>query len=141
MPSGGRHEGGVVASPPGTLQLLEPEERCRIAVTRSINFVATFRCWGRASMMALRLGVPCAGAVPYLHELGLDEEDGVASRRGERRRGCGEISRRWHSRRARFASRCCAATLNFTDFDPLPAEPAESFAYVERPEESRSPTW
>src|SRR5215831_17559350 len=70
--------GGVFASLLGTLELLEPEDRARIH-----GFVINkFR--GDESllrpgivMIEERLGVPCLGVVPLIHDLGLDEEDGV----------------------------------------------------------------
>src|SRR4029079_16687281 len=71
--------GGVFASLFGTSELLEPEDRARIR-----GFVINkFR--GDESLlrpgvtaMERRLGLPCVGVVPYLSDLGLDEEDGVA---------------------------------------------------------------
>src|SRR6266478_2187371 len=71
--------GGVFASLFGTSELLEPEDRARIR-----GFVINkFR--GDESLlrpgvtaMERRLGLPCVGIVPYLPDLGLDEEDGVA---------------------------------------------------------------
>ncbi|HEY1233164.1 MAG TPA: cobyric acid synthase, partial [Candidatus Binatia bacterium] len=71
--------GGVFASLLGTLELLSAEDRARIR-----GFVVNkFR--GDESllrpgiiMIEDRLGVPCLGVVPFIHDLGLDEEDGVA---------------------------------------------------------------
>jgi adenosylcobyric acid synthase len=128
--------GGVFASLLGTLELLEPEDRQRIG-----GFVINkFR--GDESLlrpgvtaMERRLGVPCAGIVPYLHNLGLDEEDGVALEDRP------SAARRWKNREARPARPVCIGVIalphmaNFTDFDPLALEPSVSLAFLEYPEE------
>ena len=71
--------GGVFASLLGTLELLEPSERALIrgyAINKFRGDISLLR--PGLTMMEPRLGIPCAGVVPYLHDLGLDEEDGVA---------------------------------------------------------------
>jgi adenosylcobyric acid synthase len=128
--------GGVFASLLGTLELLEPEDRQRIG-----GFVINkFR--GDESLlrpgvtaMERRLGVPCVGIVPYLHNLGLDEEDGVALEDRP------SAARRWKNREARparpvrFGVIALPHMANFTDFDPLALEPSVSLAFLEYPEE------
>jgi adenosylcobyric acid synthase len=128
--------GGVFASLFGTLGLLEPEDRARIR-----GFVINkFR--GDESLlrpgvtaMERRLCLPCVGIVPYLPDLGLDEEDGVALEDRP------SASRRWKNRETGLARplRIGVITLphmaNFTDFDALAREPCVSLAFLEHPEE------
>src|SRR5215813_13358106 len=71
--------GGVFASLLGTLELLEPEERSRIrgfAINRFRGDISLLIPGIR--MIEERIALPCLGVVPYLTNLGLDEEDGVA---------------------------------------------------------------
>src|SRR5579862_8507212 len=83
--------GGVFASLLGTMELLDPEDRVRIR-----GFVINkFR--GDISLLRpgiegieKRLGIPCAGVVPFLRDLGLEEEDSVAMENC--RRGWQDIS-------------------------------------------------
>jgi adenosylcobyric acid synthase len=130
--------GGVFASLLGTVELLDPDER---AMLRGF-IVNKFR--GDAGllepgirMIEPRLGMPCAGVVPYLRDLGLDEEDGVAEpERGLARRVWRDLED-GPRRRLRIGVLAFPYLANFTDFDALAAEPSVSLAYVERPEEVR----
>jgi adenosylcobyric acid synthase len=75
--------------------------------------------------------------VPYLHDLSLDEEDGVAV---EDRRSAG---RAWkdlegvasRERPLRVGVIALPHMSNFTDFDALAAEPSVALAFVDRPKE------
>jgi len=127
--------GGVFASLLGTLELLSAEDRRRIR-----GFVINkFR--GDESllrpgivMIEKRLRLPCVGVVPFIHDLDLDEEDGVAL--ADR-----TSARRWENvesgpeRPLRIGVIALPHMANFTDFDPLAREPAVSLAYLQRPEE------
>jgi adenosylcobyric acid synthase len=82
---------------------------------------------------------PCAGVIPFLRDVGLDEEDGVAI---EDRRTADRI---WGRRPRESASTARALRVgviafphlaNFTDFDALAAEPSVALAYLERPEDA-----
>jgi adenosylcobyric acid synthase len=128
--------GGVFASLLGTLELLEPIDRARIR-----GFVINkFR--GDESLlrpgvtaMERRLGLPCVGIIPYLPDLGLDEEDGVAL---EDR---ALAARRWKNfapgpaRSLRIGVIALPHMANFTDFDALALEPSVSLAFLQQPEE------
>jgi len=131
--------GGVFASLLGTLELLEPSERALIRAYAINKFRGDISLLTPGlTMMQPRLGIPCAGVVPYLHDLGLDEEDGVAleDRRSARRvwkdhaGGCtsGE-------RPLRIGVIALPHMSNFTDFDALAAEPSVALAFLDRPEE------
>src|SRR6202167_2823030 len=71
--------GGVFAALLGTIELLDPEDRARIRgfVINKFRGDAELLRPG-VEMMEQRLGIPCAGVVPFLRDLGLEEEDGVA---------------------------------------------------------------
>ncbi len=128
--------GGVFASLLGTMELLEPEDRARIRgfVINKFRGDETLLRPGVA-MIETRLGVPCLGVVPFLHDLGLDEEDGVAL---EDR---ASAARRWRNLESRPARALRIGVIalphmaNFTDFDALALEPSISLAFLEAPEE------
>jgi adenosylcobyric acid synthase len=128
--------GGAFASLLGTMELLDAEDRARVR-----GFVINkFR--GDESLlrpgvttMERRLGLPCLGVVPFLADLGLDEEDGVALEDRP------TAARRWKTlesgsaRPLRIGVIALPHMANFTDFDPLALEPAVSLAYLQQPDE------
>ncbi len=126
--------GGVFAALLGTLELLEPEDRARIrgfAINKFRGDIDLLR--PGIESMEQRLGIPCAGVVPILQNLGLEEEDGVAM---EDRR-----SVKWeHSSDPELPMRVAVIAVphmaNFTDFDALGAEPSVSLAFIEHPEQA-----
>jgi len=130
--------GGVFASLLGTLELLEPSERALIrgyALNKFRGDISLLR--PGLTMIEPRLGIPCAGVVPYLHDLGLDEEDGVAV---EDRRSAGRVwkdlaSGASRERPLRIGVVALPHMSNFTDFDALAAEPSVALAFVDRPED------
>jgi adenosylcobyric acid synthase len=155
--------GGVFASLLGTLELLEPLDRTLIrgyAINKFRGDVSLLR--PGLEMMGPRLGIPCAGVIPYLHDLELDEEDGVAveDRRSARRvwKDIGEgaipppnpiLNEEGNAlpgveatkgrcggspqRPLRIAVIALPHMSNFTDFDALAAEPSVALAFVDRP--------
>jgi adenosylcobyric acid synthase len=149
--------GGVFASLLGTLQLLEPSERALIrgyVINKFRGDISLLR--PGLTMMEPRLGIPCAGVIPYLHDLGLDEEDGVAieDRRSARRvwkdlpGGVApplnpllteEETKGWcgtaRERPLRIGVIALPHMSNFTDFDALAAEPSVALAFLDRSEE------
>jgi adenosylcobyric acid synthase len=128
--------GGVFASLLGTMELLEPEDRPRIrgfVINKFRGDESLLR--PGVAMIERRLGLPCVGIVPFLPDLGLDEEDSVAL--GDRL----TAARRWKNlewglvRALRVGVIALPHMANFTDFDALALEPAVSLAYLEQPEE------
>ena len=110
--------GGVFASFVGTMEVLNETERAMVA-----GFVIN-RFRGDASLLGDALeytrfhtGKPVLGTVPYLHNLGLPEEDSVSFKQGLLAAG------------AKDAQLLDIAVLdlphisNFTDLDPLGLEP------------------
>lgn len=139
--------GGVFASLLGTMALLDGRER------RRVRGFAVNKFRGDPELLApgirmfeRRLRRPCLGVIPYLPSLGLDEEDSVALEARSTARGT------WHEapHAARSAEHeapggdvapLCVRVIslphlaNFTDFDPLAAEPSIEMAYIQRPED------
>ncbi len=129
--------GGVFAALLGTLTLLEAHERRRVRGFLINKFRGDLDLLNPGiSMIERRIGCGCIGVVPFLPALGLDEEDSVAL---EDR---ATVARAWRSLRARHSDdaarplRIGVVALphmaNFTDFDPLAAEPSVELAYLER---------
>lgn len=132
--------GGVFASLFGTMALLDRAERQRVR-----GFVINKFRGDRElltpgiEMIERRVKRPCLGVIPYVQDLGLDEEDSVAL---EDRR---TAARAWHSLRTahpeaqdrplRVGVIALPRMANFTDFDPLVREPAVEVAYLEKPED------
>jgi adenosylcobyric acid synthase len=129
--------GGVFASLLGTMELLEPEDRARIR-----GFIVNkFR--GDVSLLTpgvetieQRIGIPCVGVVPYLHNLGLEEEDSVAM---EDRRTADRVWRNAPSspdRPLRIGVVAFPHMANFTDFDALAMEPSVALAFLDDPSQA-----
>ncbi|HLH40134.1 MAG TPA: cobyric acid synthase [Bryobacteraceae bacterium] len=130
--------GGVFASLLGTVELLDAEERALLRgfiINKFRGDVSLLR--PGVEMIAERVRIPCAGIVPWLPNLGLDEEDSVAM---EERR---TASRAWAERsngpdRAlRIGVIAFPYMANFTDFDELSAEPSVALAFLEHPSDVR----
>src|SRR5579871_296967 len=123
--------GGVFAALLGTIELVEPEDRARIrgfVINKFRGDQALLR--SGVEMMERRLGIPCAGVVPFLRGVGLEEEDSVAM---EDRR---TPDRAWRfpdtpSRPLRVGVVAFPHMANFTDFDALAMEPSVALAFLE----------
>ena len=130
--------GGVFASLLGTLELLPPEDRARIrgfAINKFRGDVELLRPGVR--MMEERLGIPCAGVIPMLRELGLEEEDSVALEdRRTPEHAWRDVPAGARDRPLRIAVVALPYMANFTDFDALAAEPSVALAFVDGPEET-----
>jgi adenosylcobyric acid synthase len=120
--------GGVFASMVGTLELLTPSERARVA-----GFVINkFRgdpdlLTDGLKFLERKTHRPVLGVIPYLTDLSLEEEDGVAlDRLGTQRPGSSG------SGRIKIAVICLPHISNFTDFDPLKKEPGVDLFYVKK---------
>jgi adenosylcobyric acid synthase len=128
--------GGVFASLLGTVELLEPEDRARIrgfVINKFRGDVALLR--PGVETMEQRLGIPCAGVVPTLRDLGLEEEDSVSI--DDRRLA----KRVWSmdagpERPLRIGVVAIPHMANFTDFDALAAEPSVALVFLEDPAEA-----
>lgn len=130
--------GGVFASLLGTLELLDTGERNRIRgylINKFRGDVSLLQ--PGLEMIKEHINIPCLGIIPYLPDVGLDEEDGVAM---ENRRTVGRVWRdddETPNRRLRIGVIALPHMSNFTDFDALAAEPSVALAYLSRPGEVR----
>jgi len=123
--------GGVFAALLGTMELLGLEDRARIrgfVINKFRGDVELLR--PGIEMMEERLGIPCAGVVPFLHGLGLEEEDSVAM--GDRRTTWRESTST--DRPLRVGVAALPFMANFTDFDALAAEPSVSLEFLKDPD-------
>jgi len=122
--------GGVFASLVGTVDLLEPRERERIA-----GFIINkFR--GDPSLLKPgidfleeRTGIPVLGVVPWI-DLALPEEDSVAL--GKKTAGVRQ-GMKSDPEVLRIGVVRLPHIANFTDFDPLEREPGVELTYLTRP--------
>ena len=126
--------GGVFASLLGTMELLEPADRARIRGFVINKFRGDLALLAPGiDMIEQRIGIPCAGVVPFLRELGLEEEDSVAM---EDRRTAARV---WHDassspgRPLRIGVVALPHMANFTDFDALSMEPSVALAFLDDP--------
>jgi adenosylcobyric acid synthase len=115
--------GGIFAQLLGTLWLLEPEERALVkglVVNKFRGDLALFTDGVR--ILEERGDVPVLGVVPYIHALGIPEEDAVA------------LDEPLFDRSGEGAIDIVVIRLplisNFDDFDPLAAEPGVRVRYV-----------
>ena len=118
--------GGVFASLLGTIELLEPEDRARIRgfiINKFRGDIELLR--PGIETMEQRLGIPCAGVVPYIRDLGLEEEDSVSM----------EVKTTGQPKpdALRIAVAAFPHIANFTDFDALAAEPSVCLAFINEP--------
>jgi adenosylcobyric acid synthase len=128
--------GGVFASLLGTMELLEAEDRARIrgfVINKFRGDVSLLR--PGIDTMEQRLGIPCAGVVPYLRDLALEEEDSVAME--DRLRGWPDTSS-VPGRALRIGVVAVPHMANFTDFDAFAAEPSASLIFMDDPEQAAS---
>ncbi|MFQ5656240.1 MAG: cobyric acid synthase [Candidatus Methylomirabilales bacterium] len=121
--------GGVFAALIGTLELLEPDEKGRVA-----GFIINKFRGDRALLtpgldfLEAKTGKQVYGVVPFTRELHLPEEDALPERfrPGKREAGTGRL---------RIGVIALPHLSNFTDFDPLAAEPEVALTYIRNPEE------
>jgi adenosylcobyric acid synthase len=120
--------GGVFAALVGTLELLEPEDRLRIA-----GFLINKFRGDRALLepglefLTRRTGVPVVGVLPFLPALRIADEDSLSldHRRLRRVAADGELD---------IVVVRLPRIANFDDFDPLDHEPGVALRFVETPD-------
>jgi adenosylcobyric acid synthase len=121
--------GGVFAAFVGTLELLEPDERARIAgflINKFRGDISLLR--PGLEFLVGRTGVPVLGVLPYLHSLRLADEDSLPleARHGRRRTGPDDID---------IAVVRLPRISNHDDFGPLEHEDGVVVRFVEHPRE------
>ncbi|XYH98752.1 cobyric acid synthase [Sorangium sp. So ce1128] len=121
--------GGVFAALVGTMALLEPDERARVAAFVINKFRGDLELLEPGlEMLTARTGVPVLGVVPYLKQLRIADEDSVALE-GRRRRGPagpGQLD---------IAVVRLPRISNYDDVEPLEHERGVVVRFIERPEE------
>jgi adenosylcobyric acid synthase len=124
--------GGIFAQLLGTLWLMAPEDRALVAglvVNKFRGDIDLFADGVR--ILEERGGAPVLGVIPFLHGLGIPEEDAVAlDAPGMASPGGEEID---------IAAVRLPHIANFDDFDPLAAEPGVQVRYVTDPGELGHP--
>jgi adenosylcobyric acid synthase len=108
--------GGVFAALVGTMELLEPHERARVKAFLVNKFRGDVGLLDSGlRMLEARTGVPVLGVLPWVHDMGIADEDAVEidERRGRRRAGDGEIE---------IAVVRLPHVANFDDVQPLERE-------------------
>jgi adenosylcobyric acid synthase len=125
--------GGVFASLLGTIELLDPEERARIRgfIINKFRGDLTLLLPG-IRQIEDRIGKPCLGVVPYLGGLSLEEEDSLGLDARPVADWQMDVPSTLSHRRLRIAVVCLPSLANFTDFDPLSAEPSVSLKYCRK---------
>jgi len=117
--------GGVFAAFVGTMELLEPSERARIAAFVVNKFRGDRRLLEPGlDFLRERTGVPILGVLPYLQQLRVADEDSVSldDRRRAVRAGAGEIE---------VAVVRLPRISNHDDFQPLEHEPGVVVRFVD----------
>ena len=100
--------GGVFAQIIGTFALLQPHESARFAGFVINRFRGDAALLGDATQfIEEKTGQRCLGVVPWLHDIGIDEEDSLPPQSSTTRDGL------------RIAIVLLPSLANFTDFDPL----------------------
>ncbi len=125
--------GGVFASLFGTMALLDHAERDLIDGFIINKFRGDVRLLSSGvEDLEKRIEKPCLGVIPHIQDLRLDEEDSVAIER--------PAAAVWQQndspkRALRIAIALFPSISNFTDFDPLTAEPSVDARFCRTPEE------
>lgn len=123
--------GGAFASLIGTLELLNLREREMVAGFIINKFRGDLSLLHPAlHFLEERTGLPVLGVVPYINDLGIEEEDSVTLQEKKGAVGSGGLD---------LAVIRLPHISNYTDFDPLEAEEGVRLRYVEKREELGSP--
>jgi adenosylcobyric acid synthase len=130
--------GGVFASLLGTVELLDADERALLRgfiINKFRGDVMLLR--PGVEMIAERIRIPCAGIVPWLPSLGLDEEDSVALEDRRTTRRAWGTRPNSQDRPLRIGVIALPYMANFTDFDELTVESSVALAFLEDPSDVR----
>ena len=121
--------GGVFAQLYGTLELLQPEEKARVAGTIINKFRGDVEILRPGlAMLEEKTGVPVLGVIPWTRA-DIDDEDSLSDRLA---------SDRIH-KPVDIAVIRLPRISNFTDFSPLEQHPALGVRYVRQPKELGQP--
>ncbi|GBF32745.1 cobyric acid synthase [Desulfocucumis palustris] len=119
-------KGGALASVVGTLELISPRDRDRVAGVIINKFRGDLKLFQPAvDFLEAKISKPVLGVVPYFQGFRVQEEDTVSEE--TMRRSSGEADRD-----VEIAVIHLPHISNFTDFDPLEDEPDVHLRYVGR---------
>jgi adenosylcobyric acid synthase len=125
--------GGVFASFVGTMEVLAEWERKRIAGFVINRFRGKEDLLGQAiEYTRYHTGVPFLGTVPYLHDLGLPEEDSVGFKSGA-------LDNSFRGNEIEIAVIDLPHISNFTDFDSFRIEPDVCLRIIRSPKDLDHP--
>ena len=114
--------GGVFAALVGTLELLEPHERSKVAGFIINKFRGDLQLLQSGlDFLEQRTGKPVLGVIPYLHEHGIEQEDSVS---------LSAMPRNWTTGELDIVVIQLPRISNFTDFDLLAEVPGVALRYV-----------
>jgi adenosylcobyric acid synthase len=120
--------GGVFAQVIGTMDLLTPEERQRVIGVVINKFRGDLSLFDDGiKIIEERTGVPVLGVLPYLRNLELDQEDGMAIEQFR--------MTPFEAETVNVAVVLLPHMSNFTDFNQLAAESDVALRYVASPQE------
>lgn len=123
--------GGVFAAFVGTIALLDPDERARVAAFVFNKFRGDPALLAPGfELLRERTGIPTLGVLPWLRDLRIADEDSVAldDRRTARLPSADDLD---------VAVVRLPRISNFDDFAPLEQEPGVRLRFVERPADAR----
>ena len=119
--------GGSLAALVGTLELLDEEERAHVKGLIINKFRGDVSLFTPAiDFLEEKTGKPVLGVIPYIGDLGIDDEDSVSLEE----KGTGPSSDK-----VNIAVVQVPKISNFTDFDSLSREKDAVLYYARRPEE------
>lgn len=126
-------KGGALASVVGTLELLDPEDRARVAGILINKFRGDVRLFQPAvDYLEKKTGIPVLGIIPYFQGFRIQEEDTIP-----------EATMIAGAKRVENKIDVVVINLphiaNFTDFDPLEDEPDIHIRYVGKADKLGTP--
>jgi adenosylcobyric acid synthase len=128
-------KGGALAAVVGTLELVLPEDRQRIAGIVINKFRGDLRLFQPAiSFLEEKTGIPVLGVVPYFQGFSVQEEDTIPEGVVGRASSLSEAARdkKTKSSEVEIAVIYLPHISNFTDFDPLYEEEDVNLRYIGR---------
>jgi len=126
-------KGGALASVVGTLELLDPADRARVAGVIINKFRGDVRLFQPAvDFLEAKTGIPVLGIVPYFQGFRIQEEDTIPE-------DTLKASREAVETKIDIVVIHLPHISNFTDFDPLEDEPDVQLRYVGKGNKLGSP--